>query len=637
MRGSVPIGGWRGVALIAITYVYFLIFAQFGFLSRLAELGIAGVAVKFVMAAMAIGGILASLLAPGLAPFASPTTGLRIGFSISGVTALLTLLSLDTATATADAFLIGVGLGLLTVTLVTHLRDWTGDRHALMKVGIGTGLGYFACNVPWLFTATPHLQATVAAVLCSIGLYVADRPMPAQFGAPDAPRERIGFLRVLASFAALVWLDSAAFYIIQHEPMLKSGTWMGAAHLWTNAGIHLTAAIAAAYLLSRKGLQFVLSCAVIALGFACILLLNPAYAASASLFYPAGVSLYSVALVAYPAFLTSAHSPAQRGRQAGWIYAVAGWIGSALGIGMGQNLGHVPIAFVAVAAAVVLVPSLFHLTQNRSLEVIVLGGTMVLALVMVRLLPFHSSAGSLSPADRGRQVYISEGCINCHSQYVRPNTSDELLWGPVESLAEIHQQRPPLIGNRRQGPDLAQVGTRRSPLWLKAHLINPAEVSGRSIMPSYAFLFQDQRGDDLVAYLASLRSGDVEGHLSQENAWSPSAASVAAASASQGEQVYREFCATCHDAHGATREQWAASFKEAPANLSAGPFRYLHPSDEATRRTRLAQIAKFGIPGTDMPGHEYLGDGQIASLSLWLAQQSSTNAAFVVHPTGDSQ
>jgi len=82
-----------------------------------------------------------------------------------------------------------------------------------------------------------------------------------------------------------------------------------------------------------------------ALGAAC-LLLDPDRVVLASILYPVGVSLYSVALVAYPSLIAPASSAAERGRQAGWIYAIAGWLGSALGIGMGRNLGHVPPAFV---------------------------------------------------------------------------------------------------------------------------------------------------------------------------------------------------------------------------------------------------------------------------------------------------
>ena len=130
------------------------------------------------------------------------------------------------------------------------------------------------------------------------------------------------------------------------------------------------------------------------------------------------------------------------------------------------------------------------------------------ALLLDRILSALQRSPQLTQVDRGRQVYISEGCIHCHSQYVRPNSPDELMWGPVEIVAEIREQHPPLIGNRRQGPDLSQVGARRSALWLKAHFFNPAEVSGSSIMPSYGFLFRDERGNDLVAYLESLHGND---------------------------------------------------------------------------------------------------------------------------------
>jgi cytochrome c oxidase cbb3-type subunit 2 len=611
------IDGWRGVTLIAITYVYFLIFAQFAFLARLAELGLAGMGLKIVLAAMAVGGVLASLLAPGLAPIAAHATGVRIGLAICGAAAFLSLLPLNAPAAACVAFLIGAGTGLLTVTLVTHLRDWTGTDHALIKVGLGTGLGYFACNVPWLFAATPERQAIVAAILCAVGLWVAGNPIPLVETA-ETP-SGMSFARVLASFAALVWLDSAAFYIIQHAPALKAGTWMGSAHLWSNAVIHLAAALAAALLLTRKSLGSVLAAAFCAFAAACVLLMNPAHALQASLFYPVGVSLYSVALVAYPSFLTTAFSPAQRGRQAGLIYAVAGWIGSALGIGMGQNLGHVPIAFVVAAGLVVLGPALFYLLRERKREVIALGGVGLAALALSAA-GGRRTAPERSQIERGRKVYISEGCIHCHSQYVRPNTADVLMWGPAGNLEQIHLQKPPLIGNRRQGPDLAQVGARRSPLWLKAHFIDPAEVSGRSIMPSYGFLFNDERGNDLVAYLASLRSGDMQQHAAEQQAWAPTPTAMHRATAAEGAQVYQVFCATCHDADGATRRKWGTSFATPPSDLRAGPSRFVREGDPVARQSHIARIARFGIPGTDMPGHEYLNDLQIASLTLWLTQ-----------------
>ena len=116
------------------------------------------------------------------------------------------------------------------------------------------------------------------------------------------------------------------------------------------------------------------------------------------------------------------------------------------------------------------------------------------------LATWHPAAPA-TPAARGLQVYASEGCIHCHSHFVRPIPADIELWGVTRS--EITAQ----TGNRRQGPDLATVGDRRPADWNRAHLIDPQRFSAGSVMPSFAHLFApgDTRGDDLVAYLQTLK------------------------------------------------------------------------------------------------------------------------------------
>lgn len=612
--------GWQGASLVAITYVYFLIFAQFAFLKRLASLGVAGTHLTAVMAAMAAGGILLSLITPRVRIWPSPNLRLRIGLCASGAAAFLSLLPLGPAASIAVSFLIGSGLGLLTVTLVTHLRQWTGNRFPLLIIGLGTGVGYLVCNLPPFFAASAEAQAATAGLLCLAGVCVTLWPASiTQEDAKISPQPALPFIRVVACFAALVWLDSAAFFIIQNTPDLKADTWHGSLHLGINGLLHLGAALASAWLLSRRSLSFVLSVSFIALGFACLLLLDPHHVALASIFYPIGVSLYSVALVAYPALLGPATSTAERGRQAGWLYAIAGWFGSAMGIGMGQNLGYVPPLFVLVAGAVILSPWLFNFLLQRKRE-LALTVAMLLAAFYLDRIPLAARVSPpLSQVERGRRVYISEGCINCHTQFVRPNSPDVLMWGPTEPLQELRQERPLLIGNRRQGPDLAEVGGRRSTVWLKAHFYDPPEVSGASIMPSYAFLFRDERGDDLVSYLESLHGSDTPQHLISEGNWHPSSSAIATANAHDGERDFQRHCATCHEAGGRTR--WEAHFKRLPPDLSVGPYFHLASSDDdAQRRDRLAHIVKFGIPGTDMPGHEYLSDNEIASISRWLSQ-----------------
>jgi cytochrome c oxidase cbb3-type subunit 2 len=105
-------------------------------------------------------------------------------------------------------------------------------------------------------------------------------------------------------------------------------------------------------------------------------------------------------------------------------------------------------------------------------------------------------------------VYIAEGCIHCHSQYLRPGTLDIDRWGEAPPFAAAVAGTPPLLGNRRQGPDLATVGRRRTAEWNRLHLMNPRQISPGSRMPSYAHLFRrggrDSAGEALVAYLGSL-------------------------------------------------------------------------------------------------------------------------------------
>lgn len=137
------------------------------------------------------------------------------------------------------------------------------------------------------------------------------------------------------------------------------------------------------------------------------------------------------------------------------------------------------------------------------------------ALSMVAAVAMSAWVGSETPSgpaldplvEAGRAVYIAEGCIHCHSQYVRPVGLDAELWGPVTVPEEALSQRPVLIGNRRQGPDLANIGQRRSKDWNRRHLIHPRAVSPGSRMPSYPHLFAGDaaRGEALLVYLNQLR------------------------------------------------------------------------------------------------------------------------------------
>jgi cytochrome c oxidase cbb3-type subunit 2 len=88
----------------------------------------------------------------------------------------------------------------------------------------------------------------------------------------------------------------------------------------------------------------------------------------------------------------------------------------------------------------------------------------------------------------GRNVYIREGCYNCHSQMIRPFRDEVERYGHYSLAAESMYDHPFQWGSKRTGPDLARVGGRYSDEWHVQHLVDPRSVVPESIMPPYAFL-----------------------------------------------------------------------------------------------------------------------------------------------------
>jgi cytochrome c oxidase cbb3-type subunit 2 len=88
----------------------------------------------------------------------------------------------------------------------------------------------------------------------------------------------------------------------------------------------------------------------------------------------------------------------------------------------------------------------------------------------------------------GRDLYIREGCVGCHSQMIRPFRAETERYGHYSVAGESVYDRPFLWGSKRTGPDLARVGARYSDEWHRVHLINPRDVVPESVMPAYPWL-----------------------------------------------------------------------------------------------------------------------------------------------------
>jgi cytochrome c oxidase cbb3-type subunit II len=91
----------------------------------------------------------------------------------------------------------------------------------------------------------------------------------------------------------------------------------------------------------------------------------------------------------------------------------------------------------------------------------------------------------------GRDLYIREGCVGCHSQMIRPFRAETERYGHYSVAGEFVYDRPFLWGSKRTGPDLHRVGGRYSDDWHRVHLNNPRDVVPESIMPAYPWLAEN--------------------------------------------------------------------------------------------------------------------------------------------------
>lgn len=120
---------------------------------------------------------------------------------------------------------------------------------------------------------------------------------------------------------------------------------------------------------------------------------------------------------------------------------------------------------------------------------------------LVEIVPLALSSEATQPAPgvepytalqlEGRDVYVREGCYNCHSQMVRPLRGEAERYGHYSLAGESVYDHPFQFGSKRTGPDLARVGGRYSDEWHRLHLINPRDLVPESNMPGYPWLAEN--------------------------------------------------------------------------------------------------------------------------------------------------
>ena len=158
-----------------------------------------------------------------------------------------------------------------------------------------------------------------------------------------------------------------------------------------------------------------------------------------------------------------------------------------------------------------------HQTLEKNIGWMIIASILVVSFAgLAQIVPLffqHSTtqpAAGIAPLDAlrlmGRDIYIREGCVGCHSQQVRMLRAEVQRYGPYSEAAESVYDHPFLWGSKRTGPDLARVGERYSDAWQRAHLRNPRSVVPESNMPAYPWLEKTPLGDaDVQARMRALR------------------------------------------------------------------------------------------------------------------------------------
>ena len=135
----------------------------------------------------------------------------------------------------------------------------------------------------------------------------------------------------------------------------------------------------------------------------------------------------------------------------------------------------------------------------------------------VEIVPLFFQRSTTSPAEglkpydalqvAGRDIYLREGCYNCHSQMIRPFRAETLRYGHYSTAGEFVYDHPFQWGSKRTGPDLARVGGKYSDDWQRDHLNNPRDLVPESNMPAYPWLNRPVASASVIkTHMQALRS-----------------------------------------------------------------------------------------------------------------------------------
>lgn len=162
-----------------------------------------------------------------------------------------------------------------------------------------------------------------------------------------------------------------------------------------------------------------------------------------------------------------------------------------------------------------------HKTLEKNIGLLMVLSFLVVSVGgLAQIVPLFYQKSTTQPAEglkpynalelTGRDIYIREGCVGCHSQMVRPFRAETERYGHFSMANEFIYDRPFLWGSKRTGPDLHRLGGRYSDNWHYVHLMNPRDVVPESNMPAYPWLADNMV--DASDIQAKMRTLNIAGH-----------------------------------------------------------------------------------------------------------------------------
>ncbi|MCJ8347078.1 hypothetical protein MJH12_16170 [bacterium] len=347
MTNNYKLAHWT--AHLFVIYAYFLLYAQFAFLDLLK----ASDEVQLLLPFMLLGASISALWIRQSKP-KDPKLFLNYSFLAALIAAILPIFSSYWLIHLLCSLLIGLSVSTLTILTTAILFKFLRYYEIIFVSACSTALAYFFCNIPDLHYSSSVIKGLVTSFLCIAGLinisYI-------NWKITRTPRQSIKtqekayYYLIGVLFLIILLIDSYSFSIIQNSERLMSYSWGNGLSLYQGF-YHILGALVAYFLLKSKGVYYLLSLVMILFCISIVRIGGPGTWIFANL-YAIGVSMYSTALISFPAHCNESYE--RRIEFTTDLYLLAGWVGSAIGIFLGQGLSVISYKLFVILSILFLV------------------------------------------------------------------------------------------------------------------------------------------------------------------------------------------------------------------------------------------------------------------------------------------